>query len=162
MYNIITKQKNNKSSVITIENIPKLSWEHFEALIAEIYAVTAKEVKLTPKSGDHKCDVVVIGEKEKQNMLIQCKHHVNIERAERISPIFEVEISKEYYERKLNLKFEKLLVYTTSLKYETQAIDRANDKNIYLKKYEDLKKDLSENQITFEQVLRRDRNRPPI
>ena len=31
-----------------------------------------------------------------------------------------------------------------------------------LKKYQDLKIDLSEKQITLEQVLRRDRNRPPI
>jgi hypothetical protein len=104
--------------------------------------------------------VVVIG--EKQNTLIQCKHHVNIERAEGIDPIYEIDSSREYYERKLNLKFEKLLVYTTSLKYEKQAIEVANNKNVDLNKYENLKKDLSEYQITFEQVLRRDRNRPPI
>jgi hypothetical protein len=137
-----------------------LSWEHFEALIAEIYAVNAKEVKLTPKSNDHNCDVVVIG--EKQNPLIQCKHHVNIERAEGIDPIYEIDSSREYYEKKLNLKFEKLLVYTTSLKYEKQATEQAKRLNVDLKKYQDLKIDLSEKQITLEQVLRRDRNRPPI
>ena len=137
-----------------------MSWEHFEALIAEIYAVNSKEVRLTPKSSDHKCDVVVIGETE--NMLIQCKHHVKIERVEGISPIYEIDSSRGYYENKFNLKFEKLLVYTTSLKYEKQAIKMAKEKRIYLKNYEDLKTDLSENQITFEQILRRDRNRPPI
>jgi superfamily II DNA or RNA helicase len=158
LFNIFgTKQKNNKSIVITVENIPKLSWEHFEALVAEIYAVNAKEVKLTPKSGDHKCDVVVIG--EKQHMLIQCKHHVNKERAEGIGPIYEIDSSREYYENKLNLTFERLLVYTTSLKFEKQAIDVAKNKNVDLKKFEDLKKDLSDHQITFEQILRRDRNR---
>ena len=60
------------------------------------------------------------------------------------------------------LKFERLLVYTISLKYEKQATAQAKKFNIELKNYIDLKKDLSENQITREQVLRRDRNRPPI
>ena len=45
------------------------------------------------------------------------------------------------------------------MKYEKQAIDVAKNKNVDLKKHVDLKKDLSENQITLEQVLRRDRNR---
>jgi len=155
-----TKQNNNKSSVINIEDVTALSWEHFEALIAEIYAVNAKEVKLTSKSSDHNCDVVVIG--EEQNILIQVKHHANIESIEGINPIYEIDSARDYYEDKLNLKFEKLLVYTTSRKYEKQATETAKRLNVELKKYQDLKIDLSEKQITFEQVLRRDRNRPPI
>jgi SNF2 family DNA or RNA helicase len=154
------KQNNNNSSVINIEDVTALSWEHFEAIIAEIYAVNAKEVKLTSKSKDYNCDVVVIG--EEQNILIQCKHHSNIEGIEGINPIYEIESAREHYEKKLNLKFEKLLVYTTYKKYEKQAIQTAKRLNVDLKKYQDLKIDLSDKQITREQVLRRDRNRTSI
>src|SRR5690606_37488462 len=57
---------------IAFEQARALSWEHFEALIAELYAREADEVILTSRGSDRGADVVILGHRG-TNVLIQCK-----------------------------------------------------------------------------------------
>ncbi|MEO7319134.1 MAG: restriction endonuclease [Chthoniobacteraceae bacterium] len=56
------------------DDVAGLSWELFEALVAEIYSREAREVILTLRSADHGCDGVVPGHDRAGNRLVQCKH----------------------------------------------------------------------------------------
>ena len=89
---------------IDIHSALKLSWRHFEALIAVIYQNNAKRVILTPAGSDRGCDVVVLDfEKSGDNLLIQCKMtsktKLNGDKA-----IREIEGARPFYEKALGLK----------------------------------------------------------
>ncbi len=100
---------------VTFRDVSTMPWAHFEALVAELASREFDaDVWLTSESGDHGCDVVVIGG-SKGNMLIQCKHIMKGvlfgESAAR-----EVFSAKPYYEEKSKRKFDKLIVCTNATK----------------------------------------------
>jgi hypothetical protein len=82
----------------------QLSWELFEALIAEIFDRESDRVILTSRGRDHGTDVVAIGHGGKENVLIQVKT-TRSDKLDSEEAIREVEGSLRYFETTLGLKF---------------------------------------------------------
>ena len=83
---------------LRVDGVAGLSWESFEALIAEIYSRDAREVILTLRSADHGCDVVVLDHDSAGNRLVQCKH-TTARVFEGDVAVREVVSSRAHYER---------------------------------------------------------------
>ena len=77
-----------------------LSWELFEAFVAEIYSRDAREVILTLRSVDHGCDVVVSGHDRAGYSLVQGKH-TTARGFDGNVAIREVASSRAHYEHRL-------------------------------------------------------------
>ncbi len=100
---------------ITFRDVSSMPWAHFEALVAELASREFDaEVWLTPESGDHGCDVVVLGG-SRGNVLIQCKHIAKNLLAGEASAR-EIFSSRPYYEEKCKATFDKLIVCTNAKK----------------------------------------------
>ena len=146
---------------LRIEDVLGLSWELFEALVAEIYSRDARDVILTPRSADHGCDVVVLGREGAGNRLIQCKHT-----AARVFEgdvaIREVASSRAHYEHRLGERFPHLAVHTPCRKFSRQSREAANLHHVELFDADWLKKHLTAHVVTHADLLRRTTQRRKV
>jgi len=142
---------------MTIDDVPTLSWELFEALVAELYAREAEEVLLTSRGGDRGCDVIVLSE-QCGHKLVQCKK-TEKKRLQGESPMREVYAAKPFYEEKLGKHFRHLEVFTNAEQYSSEGIEAARRFGVQLRAHRDLRDLLQRHEVSLEQVLRRDANR---
>lgn len=85
---------------LSAESACQLSWELFEALIAEIFDRESDRVILTSRGRDHGADVVAIGHGGNENVLIQVKT-TRSDKLDSEEAIREVEGSLRYFESTL-------------------------------------------------------------
>lgn len=151
-----------KSSRIDFDEVLKLSWEWFEALIAEIYGREANSVILTPKGRDGGADVIVLGfGPASKNILVQCKMTgrpvLDSDHAVR-----EVIGAKPGYARGLNLSNLGGAVHTTANTFSKRTKRAANPEGIELHGSRWLRDSLARHEITLSQILKRNGTRKRV
>ncbi len=151
-----------KSARIGLDDALKLSWELFEALIAEIYGREANSVILTPKGRDGGADVIVreFGP-ESKNILVQCKKTgrsiLDSEHAVR-----EVIGAKPGYARGLHLPDLDGAVHTTAKTFSKRTKRAANPEGIALHGSRWIRDALNRHEVTLTQILKRNRTRKRV
>jgi superfamily II DNA or RNA helicase len=151
-----------KPTRIDLGEALKLSWDWFEALIAEIYGREADSVILTPKGRDGGADVIVLGfGPESKNILVQCKMTgrsiLDSEHA-----IREVIGAKPGYARSLNLPVLEGAVHTTAKAFSKRTKRAAAPEGIKLQGSRWLRDALARHEVTLSQILKRNRVRKRV
>ncbi|MBP6782163.1 MAG: restriction endonuclease [Verrucomicrobiales bacterium] len=151
-----------KATRISIDEALKLSWELFEALIAEIYGREANSVILTPKGRDGGADVIVreFGP-ESKNILVQCKM-TGRSILDSDHAVREVIGAKPGHARSLNLPYLDGAVHTTAKTFSKRTKRAANPEGIELHGSRWLKDALARHEVTLTQILRRNRTRKRV
>jgi SNF2 family DNA or RNA helicase len=139
---------------IQAHNVIDLPWEHFEALIAEIFSrIQNANVMMTANSNDRGCDVVVISN-DKNHTLIQCKH-TGRDVLHGEHPVRELLAAPGYYKEKLNKEFKHLCVATNAKKFSKPTREAAKRENVELIGYKELSKWLSDVKINYSDIFKR-------
>lgn len=142
-----------KEKIVEESDLKPLPWEHFEALVAELFARHDKtETYLTALSNDRGCDVVVLS--KKGNMLIQCKHTGKQELSGE-SPVRELLAAPSYYKQLLGQEFKKSIVVTNAKKFSKPTQNAAKRENIDLLGYKELTKMLLKAEIKYSDIFKR-------
>lgn len=177
LHKLLSKKTNLKDAVVTPEEVDltktnifissgnedrflegtdlkNLPWEHFEALVAELYSsIYQATTYMTAVSNDRGCDVVVLSESF-GNMLIQCKHTINkILSGE--GPVRELLAAPSFYKEKVGKEFTHSIVITNALKFSKPTQEAARRENISLVGYKDLKKMLESSELTYSDLFKR-------
>jgi len=151
-------KKEDAGRPLVPSDVDSLSWELFEALVAEIYSKEADEVILTQLQNDKGCDVVVISKKN-GNKLVQCKHTHSNKSLNAESPFQEIISAKPFYEKHFKQKFVLLEVFTNSKRITKKARDAADVCKVEVKGHSELQQLLKSHDISMVDLLRRDGNR---
>jgi hypothetical protein len=146
---------------LNIEQACKLSWELFEALIAEIFSRESDRVILTSRGGDHGTDVVVIGHGGGLNILIQVKT-TKFAKLDSEHAIREVEGSLKFFESTLGLRFTQKSIHTNAPKFSRRTRKRAGEYGVTLNDRNWLKSALSKHQIRIGDVISRNAQRESL
>ncbi len=149
-----------KASPLTAAEARKFSWEHFEALIAEIYGREAEEVFLTPRGRDHGADVVVRGFRG-QDILVQCKSTQSTDLDSELA-VREVEGAKLHYEKRMGILFGGRCVHTNATRFSKRMKTAAKVYSVELHGLSWLEQLLQKHQIYLAEVLERNRRRSRI
>ena len=147
---------------LTLDEACGLSWEHFEALIAECYSHISDRVLLTARGSDGGVDVVVIGHgPESENILVQCKQ-TGAKSLDSAHAVREVEGARAIFESKLKLEFAVRRVHTNVPKYSkrTREASEICKVPIYGSKWID--SCLKNHKITLADLIKRDASRTKI
>ena len=156
------KPKLGKEEYLDLKKALNLSWRLFEALIAAIYADDSERVLLTPGGSDHGCDVVVIGYgKERENILIQCKKTARSILDSRAA-VRDVEGSRPFYEKALNLTFNHRRLHTTARTFSRRTRHAAEICGVALEGRSWLGKMLDKKKIKKSAVLSADLKRERV
>jgi SNF2 family DNA or RNA helicase len=156
------KPKLGKEEYLDLKKALKLSWRLFEALIATIYADDSERVILTPGGSDHGCDVVVIGYgKERENILIQCKKTARPILDSQVA-VRDVEGSRPFYEKALNLSFNHRRLHTTAKTFSRRTRHAADICGVALEGRAWLGKMLDRKQLKKSAVLSADLKRESV
>lgn len=144
---------------LTMPEVHKLSWEFFEAFVAELHVGEGYEtVELTPTSNDFGCDVVAISS-TKPSRLIQVKYTEKSTLLNAHLPITEIYGSQPHYERKFGKAFEELTVFTNAVKYVSSAKKAAKGYNVRLFASKDIEKMLKRCPVKMSSVIKRHNTR---
>lgn len=146
---------------LTAESACKLSWELFEALIAEIFDRESDRVILTSCARDHGTDVVAIGHGGKENILIQVKT-TKSDKLDSEEAIREVEGSLRYFESALGLKFTEKCLHSNVRGFSKRTRKAAAIYDVRLEGEDWLRKALSRHQIRVADVVVRNAQRQSI
>ncbi len=139
---------------INFKDLSAMSWSHFEALVAELaMREFDAEVWLTAESGDHGCDVIVLGGSN-GNMLVQCKYLTG-KGALGESAAREVFSAKPYYEEKGWGTFDHLIVCTNTNRVTRDLGSIKRRYGVELWKADTLKKLLTKHKVKQTDVLGR-------
>ena len=138
-----------------------LSWDLFEALIAEIYDRESDRVILTSRGRDHGTDVVVIGHEGGENVLIQVKT-TRSAKLDSEEAIREVEGSLRYFESTLALKFTRKSLHTNVRGFSRRTKKAADIYNVQLAGEDWLRKAIERHQIRLSDVLARNAQRQSV
>jgi SNF2 family DNA or RNA helicase len=139
---------------IEIKDVLELPWEHFEALIAELFnRFEGNKAMMTAVSNDRGCDVVVIKE-DGENILIQCKH-TSKESVTGEGPVRELLAAPSYYKDILNKQFDKLMVISNAKNFSSTTKDAARRENVQLCGYKEIKKWLAETTVYYSDIFKR-------
>lgn len=150
------------SPTLTVQDAVKLSWNLFEALIAEIYARDSERTILTPRGSDHGCDVVVIKwGPQRENVLIQCKTTKNDE-LDSEEGVRAVEGSRPFFEKPLGLTFDKKILLTTATHFSSRTKRAGHTCSVELQGRKWIADALKCQQITMTDLLRREGMRQRI
>jgi len=142
-----------EEKIVDEKDLKSLPWEHFEALIAELFARYYKaETYLTAASNDRGCDVVVLS--KKANMLIQCKH-TGKQALSGEGPVREILAAPKYYKQLVGKEFKKSIITTNAKKFSNPTQNAAKRENVELIGYKDLTMMLEQTQITFSDIFKR-------
>jgi SNF2 family DNA or RNA helicase len=139
----------------------KLSWEHFEALIAEIYERDSDEVILTPRSRDGGADVIVLDHKAGHHSLIQCKATAG-DKLDSELAIREVEGARFFFEQKLNVKFAARCIHTNTTGFSRRTVKAASSCGVSLHGFSWLRERLNAHEVTLAQVIARNSRRRSV
>ncbi|MGI2130209.1 restriction endonuclease [Shewanella baltica] len=140
-------------SLITFDDMPRLSWKQFEAYTLEVLAreYQADSAWLTKDGSDFGADGILAT--SNQSMLIQAKHKHGAYKGH--SAVQEISNAKVLYAKHLGREISKLIFVTNATQLAKSARDIANLLDVTVIDGNELK-DLSERHcITFGQVLTR-------
>ncbi|MEY4568992.1 MAG: hypothetical protein RLZZ398_431 [Verrucomicrobiota bacterium] len=146
---------------LTSESACQLSWELFEALIAEIFDRESDRVILTSRGRDHGTDVVAIGHEGKENVLIQVKT-TKSDKLDSEEAIREVEGSLRYFEAALGLKFTRKCLHTNVHGFSKRTRKAAGIYEVRLEGEEWLRNALLRHQIRISDVVARNAQRQAV
>lgn len=153
-------EKSGKALYLNLKRAVDLSWELFEALIAEIYSREAEEVILTSKGRDSGADVLVIGH-EKGNLLIQVKT-TRSKRLDSEQAVREIEGARPFIESALGGKFPNGVLHTNVVPTSTRTRKAAKLCNVEVLGAAWLSKALSKYQVRMRDVVSRNSARRRI
>jgi HJR/Mrr/RecB family endonuclease len=139
----------------------QLSWELFEALIAEIFDRESDRVILTSRGRDHGTDVVAIGHGGKENVLIQVKT-TRSDKLDSEEAIREVEGSLRYFETTLGLKFTMKCLHTNVRAFTRRTRKAAAIYDVRLEGEEWVSKALARHKIRVADVVARNAQRQSV
>ena len=141
----------SSSYVYRPEDMRNLSWQEFEAFIAELMARHYKsEVMLTKQGADKGADIVVRGEK---NVLVQVKYTTS-EKLNSETPLREIFAAKQPYSEAMKIKFDELIL-ATNANIPRRVREQANTYYVNLWDFTHIKEMLTQHQITEKDILRR-------
>ncbi len=142
-----------EEKIVDENDLKSLPWEHFEALLAELFARNYNaETYLTAVSNDRGCDVVVLS--IKSNMLIQCKH-TGKQKLSGEGPVRELLAAPSYYKQLLGQEFKKSIVVTNAKKFSKPTQNAAKRERIDLIGYKELTKMLLKTEIKYSDIFKR-------
>ena len=147
--------------VLTVENACLLSWDLFEALVAEIFERESDRVILTSRGRDHGADVVVVGHSSGRNLLIQVKT-TQSRKLDSEEAVREVEGSLRYYEAKLGVKFMGKHLHTNANGFSRRTRKAAEIYGVELADQSWLKSALSKHAIRIASVVARNSARQSL
>ncbi|MCZ6804786.1 MAG: SNF2-related protein [Proteobacteria bacterium] len=134
------------------EDLRQLSWEQFEAFVAELLAKYYQgEAMLTKKGADKGADVIIRGTK---NILVQVKHIKN-ERLGSESPLREIFSAQQSYSKAMGVNFDELVVATNAKKISSHVKNQVETFKAKLIDFKKLKEIMKQHQVTERDVLRR-------
>lgn len=139
----------------------QLSWDLFEALIAEIFDRESDRVILTSRGRDHGTDVVAICHEGKENVLIQVKT-TRSEKLDSEEAIREVEGSLRYFETTLGLRFTAKCLHTNVRSFTRRTRKAAEMYDVRLQGEEWIRRALSRHQIRVADVVARNALRQSV
>lgn len=151
----------NSPKYLTAEEACRLSWDLFEALIAEIFDRESERVILTSRGRDHGADVVVVGHLGKNNVLIQVKT-TKSDKLDSEEAVREVEGSRKFYESKLGVKFTGRHLVTNVRGFSNRTRRSAGIYEVQLLGTEWLGKALSKHRIRISEVVSRNSHRQSL
>lgn len=154
-------QPSNHPVYLSAESASNLSWELFEALIAEIFDRESDRVILTSRGRDHGADVIAIGHGLNENLLIQVKT-TRSEKLDSEEAIRQVEGSLRYFESTLGVKFSTKCLLTNVKGFSRRTKKSADIYNVRLFGSEWLSVALSRHQIRVADVVARNAQRQSI
>ena len=138
------------SRVYIPDDLKNLSWQKFEAFIAELLRRHYKaEVMLTKDGADKGADVVVKGIK---NVLVQVKH-VTDERLNSEMPLREIFAAKQPYTQATGIQFDELIVATNANIISRRVRDQKDTYNVKLWDFIHIKDIMVQHQISEKDVL---------
>lgn len=140
-------------SIITFEDMPRLSWKQFEAYTLEVLAreFQADSAWLTKDGADFGADGILAN--PKTSILIQAKHKHGAYKGH--SAIQEISNAKRLYGMHLGREISKLIFVTNATQLAKNARDIANQLEVTVIDGNELQVLSEKYQITFGQVLNR-------
>jgi hypothetical protein len=151
----------NPPVYLSAESACQLSWELFEALIAEIFDRESDRVILTSRGRDHGADVVAIGHGGNNNVLIQVKT-TRSDKLDSEEAIREVEGSLRYFESTLGLRFTTKCLHTNVRGFSKRTRKAAAIYDVRLEGEDWVCKALSRHQIRVADVVARNAQRQAV
>jgi hypothetical protein len=146
---------------LSADSASKLSWELFEALIAEIFDRESDRVILTSRGRDHGADVVAIGHRGVENVLIQVKT-TRFEKLDSEEAIREVEGSLRYFESTLGVRFTAKYLHTNVIGFSKRTRKAASIYNVQLEGKDWLSNALSRHNVRVADVVARNAQRQSV
>lgn len=146
---------------ISIDRAVKLSWDHFEALIACIYEPEADQVILTSRGRDHGADVLVLGHKVDGNILIQVKTTAS-SKLDSEAAIRELKGAEPFFVNALNRRFQVKRLHTNAEHLSRRTIKAATLYKTDAQGRSWLAKALKMRAVTMSDVVARDAQRESI
>ncbi|MGB1090872.1 MAG: restriction endonuclease, partial [Oceanobacter sp.] len=116
----------DEDKVIGADDIRNLSWQQFEAFVAELFAVEwqVKGCMLTATQ-DHGADVVL--DQGDQITLIQCKHTASAGSYRGYKAVKEVESAERMYKKEFSKPINRLIVVTNATRLSADTGSIAKD-----------------------------------
>jgi hypothetical protein len=150
--------ESNTPVYLNAESACLLSWDLFEALIAEIFDRESDRVILTSRGRDHGADVIAIGHEGSENVLIQVKTTKSA-KLDSEEAIRQVEGSLRYFESALGLKFTRKSIYTNVSGFSKRTRKVAAIYNVCLEDASWLRKSLARHKIRVSDIVVRNAQR---
>jgi SNF2 family DNA or RNA helicase len=151
---------NQQAKPLSVVDAQKLSWEHFEALIAELYARDADEVILTPRGRDHGADVIILGHSGR-NVLVQCKTTQSSELDSELA-VREIEGARLHCENAVRIPFGQRCVHTNAARFSKRMQKAAKIYSVDLRGLKWLEDSLRQHRVILAQILDRNQKRSRI
>ena len=134
------------------DDLKNLSWQKFEALIAELLKRHYEgEVMLTKDGADKGADVVVKGIK---NVLVQVKH-ITDGKLNSEMPLREIYAAKQPYTQAIGIQFDELIVATNADVISRRVRAQKDTYNVKLWDFLRIKDIMAQHQISEKDVLLR-------
>ncbi|MFT5700279.1 MAG: SNF2 family DNA or RNA helicase [Desulforhopalus sp.] len=148
------KQSFEPTAKLSGSDLSKISWEHFEALVAELLfkEFGAKKSWLTQSGADYGADVLVVSDADVH--LVQCKH-TKSGRYDGYKAILEVHGARLKYEEALKKKIGSLILATNAKHLSANTRKDAKQYDVQILSYSDIERLLASHEITFSHIFKR-------
>ncbi|QTN34160.1 restriction endonuclease [Akkermansiaceae bacterium] len=151
----------HRSRPIGIADAVKLSWDHFEALIACLYERDAERVILTPRGRDHGADVLILGHKTEGNILIQVKTTA-ASKLDSEAAIRELKGAEPFFENAMNQRFPVKRLHTNAKHFSRRTIKAAKLYKTDAQGQSWLEENLKRVSVTMAEIISRNAHRESI
>ena len=152
LFGVNQPTEGTSSHIYLPDDLKNLSWQKFEAFIAELLRRYYKgEVMLTQDGADKGADVVVKGIK---NVLVQVKH-ITDGRLNSEAPLREIFAARQPYTQATGIQFDELIVATNANIISRRIRDQKDTYNVKLWDFIHIKDLMVQHQISEKDVLLR-------